>query len=123
MSLNTSLDPHDLSTIRFTVAALILSPVIASKGLAGLRFWQACTLALTGGSGFAIAAYTGFALAPASHGRGLIHGVLPLTTLLVQAVTVEGIILLREQPSGWACAGVLMVVVGVLLHTRLASST
>jgi drug/metabolite transporter (DMT)-like permease len=60
------------------VAGVIMLPLLLRHGFAGVRARDAALLALTGGLGFALCAYTGFSLAPASHGAVLIHGALPL---------------------------------------------
>ncbi|EPX76385.1 Protein of unknown function DUF6 [Salipiger mucosus DSM 16094] len=79
----TSMTAWDLGFLRFTVGGLIMLPIFVRKGLAGLSFGHAALIALLGGLGFALSAYAGFTLAPASHGGVLLHGTLPLFTFLV----------------------------------------
>lgn len=80
---STSLALPELAMLRFGVAGLILLPVLLRRGLGPLRWWQAASLAITGGLGFALFAYTGFRLAPASHGGVLLHGTIPLFTVVL----------------------------------------
>ncbi|WP_082549005.1 DMT family transporter [Rhizobacter sp. Root404] len=80
LGFSTSLRVVDLAALRFTIGGLIMLPVLIHYGLTGVRWRDALALAVTGGFGFALCAYTGFALAPASHGAVLLHGTLPLFT-------------------------------------------
>jgi drug/metabolite transporter (DMT)-like permease len=107
--LKTSLEPFDIAALRFGVGALVASPVFLRHWFGDLRIWQAAVLALTGGGGFALAAYTGFSLAPASHGSALIHGALPLTTIVVHAA------LSRRQPTSAQVSASLVTLAGILL--------
>ena len=84
--LKTQLSPSDLTALRFVVAGTLLLPVFLRQGFMGLTFIRACALAFFGGLGFAFTAYSAFKLAPASHGSALLHGTLPLTTLVLQTV-------------------------------------
>lgn len=63
----TALALPDLALLRFGIASLIMLPVLLRRGLGPLRWHQAASLAMTGGLGFALFAYAGFRLAPASH--------------------------------------------------------
>lgn len=83
LGLTTSLAIPDIAALRFGTSALLLSPIVMMRGLCGLRWHQAVILAVLGGLGFALSAYAGFALAPASHGGVFLHGTLPLTTALL----------------------------------------
>ncbi|VFR51287.1 Permease of the drug/metabolite transporter (DMT) superfamily [plant metagenome] len=72
----------DIAALRFGVAGLLMLPVLWHYGLRGLAPRRAVLLAFLGGLGFALFAYAGFLMAPASHGAALLHGTLPLTTFL-----------------------------------------
>lgn len=72
----------DIAALRFGVAGLLMLPVLWHYGLRGLALCRAIPLAFLGGLGFALFAYAGFLMAPASHGAALLHGTLPLTTFL-----------------------------------------
>lgn len=84
--LRSALAPLDLLAVRYVVAGAVMLPIFLRFGLRGLSSRQALALTLTGGLGFAAFAYSGFSLTPASHGSALIHGTLPLTTLLISWV-------------------------------------
>lgn len=109
LGLRSTLAPPDLLALRFLVAGLVMTPVFMRNGLLGLRLTQALGLALTGGLGFAAFAYSGFALAPASHGSSLIHGTLPLSTLLI------AIFLLRDRADRFRLIGTLVILLGIVL--------
>lgn len=81
LGLSASLTLPDIAALRFGIGGTLLLPVLLRHGLTGVRRRDAALLALLGGLGFALAAYSGFALAPAAHGAVLLHGTLPLTTL------------------------------------------
>src|SRR5437868_4219442 len=68
LGLTTALTVPDIALLRFGVAGLLLFPLMLKYGLRPLRWNQAAGLPFAGGLGFAMFAYTGFRLAPASHG-------------------------------------------------------
>ncbi|TRX76535.1 DMT family transporter [Pseudomonas mangiferae] len=80
---STALTLPGLALLRFGVAGILLFPVVLRRGLGHLRGYQAALLALSGGLGFALLAYAGFRLAPASHGAVLLHGTIPLFTFVL----------------------------------------
>ncbi|HJV63076.1 MAG TPA: DMT family transporter [Albitalea sp.] len=107
MGLASSLHAWDLALLRFGIGGLLMLPVLARHGLAGVRWRDALALALCGGVGFAMWAYLGFAWAPASHGAVLLHGTVPLSTGL----------LARVMPADSArprLVGLLMIALGML---------
>jgi drug/metabolite transporter (DMT)-like permease len=79
--MRTSLRPVDLAALRFAVAGTIMLPLVWRHGFLGLGVRRFSLLAVTGGLGFALLAYSGISLAPAHHGSALIHGALPLMTV------------------------------------------
>lgn len=79
----------DLAALRFGIGGSLLLPVLLRRGLRGVPWRDAATLAWFGGLGFALCAYAGFALAPASHGAVLLHGTIPLFTYAITHGTVE----------------------------------
>jgi len=107
LGLASSLQVWDLALLRFGIGGLLMLPVLARHGVAGVRWRDALALASFGGVGFALCAYVGFALAPASHGAVLLHGTLPLSTVLLARATSAG----SAPPR---TAGLLMIALGVL---------
>ena len=79
----SSLKLADIAALRFTIAGVLMLPVLFHYGLSGTRCRDAAALAFTGGLGFALFAYAGFSLAPASHGAVLLHGTIPLFTFVM----------------------------------------
>lgn len=109
---STALALPDLAMLRFGIAGLVLLPILLRRGLGALRWSQAVCLALTGGLGFALFAYTGFRLAPASHGGVLLHGTIPLFTFVL-TWWITG----RHLPiKGWR--GSMLILIGI---TAIAS--
>ncbi|GAA5233303.1 hypothetical protein GCM10025795_15680 [Verticiella sediminum] len=105
----TALTLPDMAMLRFAVAGLVLLPVLIRRGLGPLRWLQAALLVMTGGLGFALFAYAGFRLAPASHGGVLLHGTIPLLTL----VLVRWCSKTPGRATGWA--GPVLIQTGILI--------
>ena len=78
-------------------------------GLAGVRWRDAAALAGLGGLGFALLAYSGFALAPAAHGAVLLHGTVPLFTFAIVSVA------LRQPGTRHQIAGAALIGGGIAL--------
>jgi drug/metabolite transporter (DMT)-like permease len=87
LGFSSSLTLPDIAALRFGIGGMLLLPVLLRYGLAGLQWRDAAALAFLGGLGFALFAYTGFLLAPASHGAVLLHGTLPLFTFALVRMT------------------------------------
>ncbi|MEQ8344074.1 MAG: DMT family transporter [Sneathiellaceae bacterium] len=84
--LRGPVQPADMLMLRFGVSGLIMLPVFLRHGFAGLRFWQAMTLAALAGVGFSCLSFTGFTLAPAAHAAVLLPGMLPFYTSILGAL-------------------------------------
>jgi drug/metabolite transporter (DMT)-like permease len=109
LGFSSSLKAPDIAALRFGIGGLLMTPVLLRYGLAGVRWRDAAALALFGGLGFALLAYSGFALAPAAHGAVLLHGTLPLTTFVILGATS------RQTAAGRQIAGLGLISAGVLL--------
>ena len=109
MASQTALQANDLAMLRFGIGAVLLLPLFLRSGLAGLTLWQAVKLAVFGGLGFALLAYAGLFLAPATHGAALIHGTLPLTTFILLAVFLPQAAERRRLP------GLVLISAGIVL--------
>jgi drug/metabolite transporter (DMT)-like permease len=96
----------DIAALRFAVAGTALLPIVLRHGFSGLTLRQAAVLAFLGGLGFALFAYTGFALAPAAHGAVLLHGTLPLCTF---ALTL---FVLNDRSVRGKAPGILLILAG-----------
>lgn len=108
LGLSSSLTLSDLAALRFGIGGMLLLPVFLRHGLAGLRWRDAALLAFFGGLGFALFAYTGFWLAPASHGAVLLHGTLPLFTFALVQLAAGG------KVNGGQAAGFAMIALGIV---------
>ena len=115
----TSLKLVDSAAVRFGIAGAIMLPVLCRYGLAGVRWQDAAALSFTGGLGFALLAFTGFSLAPASHGAVLLHGTLPLWTFVLAAATSS------YAMSRYRLIGVFAIAAGVasMAYDSVAAAT
>jgi len=104
LGFSAALGLPDIAALRFGIGGLLLLPILLRHGLSGIRWRDAAALSGFGGLGFALAAYAGFRLAPASHGAVLLHGSLPLFTFA-----------LLRRGSARQLVGVLIICAGVLL--------
>jgi hypothetical protein len=87
---STSPTLPNIAALRFGIGAIVLLQLIIKYGISGSRFGQIILISALGGLGFAVLAYSGFALAPDSHGGVLIHGALTLTTAFLITCFVCG---------------------------------
>ena len=110
-AVTTSLPPHDVTLIRFSVAAFFLWPVF----LGSLRRYRqtrpAALLLMLGGAGvpFMWTAATGLTCAPVTHIATLMIVMMPIF------VTLISWLVFRETLAGRQLAGVATVVAGVVL--------
>lgn len=144
-SIQRTLSLWDLAALRFTVAGLVLLPVVLRFGIAdaaGVGWGRALALGAAAGAPYTLVLFAGLTFAPAAHGAVIIPGVTPVvaivlawwwfqqrprvTTGLGLAGIVVGLVLVGwPGPSGhdrtWLGDG-LFVVAGVLwaLFTVLA---
>lgn len=106
LGLTTGVRASDIAALRFGIGGLLLAPLLAQRGLAGIRSVDALVLAFCGGIGFVFFAYTGFRLAPAAHGSVLLHGTIPIfTDLFVGAVAIV--------ERGRRTVGTVLIAIGV----------
>ncbi len=99
----------DLAALRFGIGGTLLFPVFLRADLRGVPRRDLVGLALSGGLGFALLAYTGFSLAPAAHGAVLLHGTLPLFTFAIMRATSG------RSGSGSRTAGIVLIALGIAL--------
>jgi drug/metabolite transporter (DMT)-like permease len=109
LGLTSSLTLPDIAALRFGIGGMLLLPVLLFHGLAGVPWKKAVLLAVLGGLGFALAAYSGFALAPAAHGAVLLHGTLPLTTLAIMSLMA------RQPRTSMQKLGTAIITTGIIL--------
>ncbi|MFA5520595.1 MAG: DMT family transporter [Castellaniella sp.] len=102
------LSAADIALLRFAVAGVLMLPVLRHHGLGGIRWRDAFLLALCGGVGFAMFAYTGFSLVPASHGGALLHGTIPMFTAVLGWLAGQ----LRLTRRTWY--GLLLIQAGIV---------
>lgn len=108
LGFTTSLGLIDIAALRFGIGGMLLLPIFVKYGFSGVRWQQAVILALLGGLGFALFAYTGFLLAPASHGSVLLHGTLSLFTFAIVYSST------RQTVKRGQVAGLFLVALGIV---------
>jgi drug/metabolite transporter (DMT)-like permease len=109
LGLSSRLQLVDLAALRFGIGGTLLLPALLRADLRSVTWRQAAALALFGGLGFALLAYTGFSLAPAAHGAVLLHGTLPLFTFLILRTTTGRV------GSGPPALGIGLIAAGIAL--------
>lgn len=82
----SALSANDVIAIRYVTCAVILLPFWLFKFRFSLRNWRLWVIGLVGGLAYALCAFRGFQLAPASHAAVLLPGALPVLTLLLAAL-------------------------------------
>lgn len=102
----TSLQPHDMLWLRFSIGSLLLLP-FAWRSILWTR--RGALLALIGGFGYALPVYAGFRLAPAQHAAVLVAGAIPFGAALFSAR------LLGQSVSRWRGVGLAMIFAAGLL--------
>lgn len=107
IGVRSSLAVPDVAALRFGIGGLLLLPVFLKRGLGKLSLKQALWLTATGGIGFALSAYSGFALAPAAHAAVFLHGAIPLC-----AAALAGF-MLAELPDRRGLWGLGLILAGI----------
>lgn len=102
-----TLQPADIAALRFGTATLVLAPVWLFWRRVPLFNLRMLALALVGGVAYSLTVYSGFRLAPVSHGALLVSGMLPFTMALWVWLV------LGEQPSPQMRRGLLLIGTGV----------
>jgi drug/metabolite transporter (DMT)-like permease len=111
-SMQRTLSLWDLAAIRFTVAGLLLLPVVLRHGVAraaGIGWPRAIVLSIGAGGPYTLIMYAGLVLAPAGHGAVIIPGITPVVS------TVLLWLWLGQRPWPATIAGLALIVGGVVL--------
>lgn len=110
LAVTTGLDACDIAALRFSVAGLLLAPVLVRRGLARDRLgWPGLGVLIAGvGAPYALVAAAGLRLAPASDGGALNPGCMPLFVALLAAIVV------REKLSTTRIFGLSLILAGAV---------
>lgn len=101
-----ALTPYDVAAIRVGFAAVIVLPLLLTRGLAGLPLWKGAVISFGVGAPFALTSFGGMALAPVVHAGVLTNGALPIFAAVI------GYVWLRETPTRPQAGGLFLIVVG-----------
>ena len=104
-----ALTPYDVAALRVGVGAIIVLPLLLTRGLAGLPLWKGAVLSFGVGAPFALASFGGMSLAPVIHAGVLTNGTMPIFA------TIVGYLWLRERPTRVQAGGIVLIVVGALM--------
>ncbi len=110
LGIKTSLEPLDITAIRFAVAGLILLPYLLKKGLAVDRLGGVglAAVLLGGGAPMVLSSYGGLLFAPSAHAASLYTALIPLYVAIVAAVV------LGEAFTAARRIGLVLIVAGVV---------
>ena len=110
LGVQTSLTPWDVTAIRFSVAGLLLLPLLLRKGLALDRLGWAGVAAIVIGCGapMVLLVNVGLLFAPAAHGGALFPGVMPLMVAVLAAAS------LKEPFTPPKTIGLALIVIGAI---------
>ncbi len=113
LAVTTSLDAWDIAALRFSVAGLLLSPVLVQRGLARDRLgWLGLAVIIAGlGAPYALAAAGGLHFAPARDQGALNPGCMPLFVALIAAIVLgEKLSTTRKLGLSLILAGAVIIV-------------
>jgi drug/metabolite transporter (DMT)-like permease len=120
----SALGAHDITALRFAVAAAVLLPVWLFSRRFRLFDRRTVALSLCGGFGYSLIAYSAFRYAPAAHAAILMPGMLPFE------MTIIAWWLLGERPGrvrvialGLIAIGVAALAVETFSATRTAAGS
>ncbi|BFM15590.1 DMT family transporter [Maricurvus nonylphenolicus] len=109
---------YDVIAIRYATCAALLLPVWWFKYRFNLLNWKLVVASVIGGLAYALFAFRGFQLAPASHAAVLLPGLMPLFIILLSVwINRE-----RQSWSKWLGIGVITLGVGSLFAQQLSQS-
>jgi drug/metabolite transporter (DMT)-like permease len=108
-AMKTTLAPHDVTFLRYSVSCIVLLPVLFRNGFALKQIGVARLVVMVVGAGapFMLLTSTGMRFAPASHVATLMIGAMPLFVALMAAV------LFRQRFNRMQIIGFATVLAGV----------
>jgi len=118
LGVTTTLNPYDLTTLRFGVAALILAPVALRRdfGTAGPGLAGSAALVLTFGAPYLLLIALALETAPAAAAGALNPGVMAITSVLL------GRLIAGDRIGAARRTGLAVTAMGIALFTWLGGS-
>ena len=126
LGVTTTLDSLDVAALRFSVAGLVLLPVIIRQGWALDRLgWPRLVLLVSGaGAPYALVSAQGLKYAPAADAGALTPGVMPLFVAILSAYLLHEVLnRSRKFGLGLIFVGLLVIVGGSFLSGSMVEST
>lgn len=107
----SALTAFDIAALRFSVASIIVLPLFIAvlRRANRQQFKQYVIVTCFGGLGYSLAAYSGFAFAPAAHAGVLINGGIPFVTAIIAWFW------LKQKPQARGVTGLLIALAGIVL--------
>lgn len=115
VGIKTSLQPPDITAIRFAVAGLILLPHLLKRGFAVDRLGRlgVAAIMLGGGAPMVLLSYGGLLFAPAAHAACLYTALIPLNVAILAAFVLgEAFTVAKRIGLALVVSGVLGIVWG-----------
>jgi|TARA_B110000263_G_scaffold196195_1_gene174706 drug/metabolite transporter (DMT)-like permease len=88
-----SMTAYDITALRVGVGSLIVLPIMLKYGFSGLSLYRGFIISIGAGAPFALASFTGMAIAPVAHAGVFTNGSLPIFT------AIFGFFWLSEKPG------------------------
>lgn len=99
---------YDVIAIRYATCAVLLLPVWWFKYRFNLLNWRLVVASLIGGLAYALFAFRGFQLAPASHAAILLPGLMPMFIILLS-------VWINREAQPWSkWLGIVVITLGVI---------
>ena len=104
-----SMTAYDITALRVGIGSLIVLPIMLKYGFSGLSLYRGFIISIGAGAPFALASFTGMAIAPVAHAGIFTNGSLPIFT------AIFGLFLLKEKPSHKRVFAIAALVIGCIL--------
>ena len=104
-----SMTAYDITALRVGIGSLIVLPVMFKYGFSGLSLYRGFIISIGAGAPFALASFTGMAIAPVAHAGIFTNGSLPIFT------AIFGFFLLNEKPGYKRIFSILTLVIGCVI--------
>ncbi|MEO9606982.1 MAG: DMT family transporter [Sulfitobacter pontiacus] len=118
LGVTTSLNAYDLTMLRFGVAAIVLAPVIVTRGLGrpGLPMWGACAMVIAFGAPYIVLLSFAIKTAPVAAAGALNPGMMAIASVPI------GALIFADKVGVIRTIGLLITTVGIIVFTWAGGS-